>query len=635
MLYKGFNDIYFGNKNILVSLCNLNFEKNELENNCFDCGSRNPELISINNGILICKACGINHMTFPPGTSILIDKEKGFLSEKDLQFLKYGGNKRLHEFILEQCPSLINLPKIILYTSPLINLYRKRLFTLVNMGYKINKDVNKVNNFKNNLSNLQIDDDNNTHFSTNRTDNNKNISSINNINFVTEETKNYNTNTILKKSNIIYNRPKLKKAINKLKIGKKENNDIANTTRNNIYKKIFSLYFDNNNLPTNKTNNNYIHLRNSFPIKNFYLPSNENRERKYSSNTINPNEKRELFMSESKKGRIHNSEIPGNFKTSTIKKEKKIKEIIINKNLNTYDSISNNLYKFNTKTYLDQRRPIQVNLSLQNTMDNSQNNNIYKSTICHTDLDFNETPTIIIHNTQKSTKSVKKLERKISHSINNIHINLNNNLKKKKEENTKIVRNMSENKIKTININFIKNKKNKTINTQENINKNINLLTTDEHIKINENYNINKEYSFTTNNKLIKEESVFQFQILPNKIFKKINPKNIRNKKLNILNKENIINNKKENSKLSKNINIKSNNNNYIIKRKIISPKKNEINSENYSGNNSKNELSELKESKNNFLFNSYKKLNQFKIVEPFKNSIRNKYKREKSKQKK
>ena len=630
MLYKGFNDIYFGNKNILVSLCNLNFEKNELENNCFDCGSRNPELISINNGILICKTCAINHMTFPPGTSILIDKEKGFLSEKELQFLKYGGNKRLHDFILEQCPSLINLPKIILYTSPLINLYRKRLFNLVNRGYKIN--TNKMNNFQKNLSNLQIDDDNNTLFFTNRTDNSNNINSNNNINFVTEETKNYNTNTILKKSNIIYNRPKLKKAINKLKIGKKENNDIANTTRNNIYKKIFSLYFDNNNLPTNKTNNNYIHLRNSFPIKNFYLPSNENRERKYSSNTINPNEKRELFMSESKKGRIHNSEIPGNFKTSTIKKEKKIKEIIINKNLNTYDSISNNLYKFNTKTYLDQRRPIQVNLSLQNTMDNSQNNNIYKSTICHTDLDFNETPTIIIHNTQKSTKSVKKLERKISHSINNIHINLNNNLKKKKEENIKIERNMSENKIKTININFIKNKKNKTLNKEEKIKKKINSLTIDENIRINEDYNINKEYSSITNNKLIKEESVSQFQILPIKIFKKINPKNIRNKKLYSLNNENSINNKKENSKLSKDI--KSNNNTFKIKRKIISPKKNEINSENYSGNNSKNELSELKERKNSILFNSYKKINQFKIVETFKNSIRNKYKREKSNQK-
>ena len=53
MLYKSFNEVYFGNKNILVSFCNLNFKKNELENNCFDCGCRNPELISINNGILI------------------------------------------------------------------------------------------------------------------------------------------------------------------------------------------------------------------------------------------------------------------------------------------------------------------------------------------------------------------------------------------------------------------------------------------------------------------------------------------------------------------------------------------------------------------------------------------------------
>ena len=77
----------------------------------------------------------------------------------------------MHEFILEQCPSLINLPKNFLYTSPLINLYRKRLFNLVNGGYKINK--NKMHNFQNNLTKLQIDDDiNNTHLFTNRTVNN-------------------------------------------------------------------------------------------------------------------------------------------------------------------------------------------------------------------------------------------------------------------------------------------------------------------------------------------------------------------------------------------------------------------------------------------------------------------------------
>ena len=178
-------------------------------------------------------------MTFPPGTSILINKEKDFLSEKELQFLKYGGNKRLLEFILEQCPSLINLPKNILYTSPLINFYRKRLFNLVNMSYKINK--NKMNYFQNNLPKLLIDKDNNTHFFTNRTVNN-NIIYSNNKNFFIEETKNYNTNTILNKSNIIYNKPKLKKVINKLKIEKKESNEIVNTTRNNIYKRFFNLY---------------------------------------------------------------------------------------------------------------------------------------------------------------------------------------------------------------------------------------------------------------------------------------------------------------------------------------------------------------------------------------------------------
>ena len=192
---------------------------------------------------------------------------------------------------------------------------------------------------------------------------------------------------------------------------------------------------------------------------------------------------------------------------------------------------------------------------------------------------------------------------------------------------------MSEYKIKTININFIKNKKYKTINTEENSKKIIDSLTIDENIKINENYNITKENSSTSNKKLIKEESVSQFQILPIKIFKKINPKNIRNKKLYTLNNENNNNNKKENSKLSKNI--KGNNNTFKVKRKIISPKKNEINYENYSENNIKYGLTEKKERKNNYIFNSYKKINQLKIVETFKNSIRNKYKKEKSKQEK
>ena len=96
-------------------------------------------------------------------------------------------------------------------------------------------------------------------------------------------------------------------------------------------------------------------------------------------------------------------------------------------------------------------------------------------------------------------------------------------------------------------------------------------------------------------------------------------------------NENNIYNNKKENVKFYKNLK-----DNYSVKenRKIISPKRNENNFEIKSEKFTKNKVFEQKEKKSNILCNSYKKINQLKIVETFKNSIRNKYKREKSKKK-
>ena len=101
MLYKRLNDIYSESKNIKIPLFNSNFEKIDIENKCFDCGCRNPELISVNNGILICNKCGINHMAFPPGTSILINKESKMISEKELEFKKEQAKNDL-EFKKEQ-----------------------------------------------------------------------------------------------------------------------------------------------------------------------------------------------------------------------------------------------------------------------------------------------------------------------------------------------------------------------------------------------------------------------------------------------------------------------------------------------------------------------------------------------------
>ena len=649
-MFNTFNDILSINKNILFPIYNFNAETNNIENNCFDCGSRNPELISVNNGIFICNKCGINHMTFPPGTSILINKESNLISEKELQFLKYGGNKKLYEFILEQCPSLINLPRKLMYISPLLNLYRNHLLGLVIRGNEICR--NKMKNIHNNLSTTQIKDDEINYLFSNRTTSN-NINNYHNLNFIHEEIQ--NDKKTLKNLNIIYNKPKLKNAINKLKIEKKEFNETIKTYRKDFSNKSFSTDFDNMN-KTSTFYNNDNNLRKSTPIKNIEISLKSISNRKYSSKSIKKNIRNKFFISNfnlkqnkinKRKISVDEKDITKSENSENKKYERKIKEIIINKNINKNSGFINNIHQLNTKTFLEQRRPIQVNLSLQNTIDNSQNTNFNKINSFLAESDFNETPTIIITNRNKNkkenknedSKSVRNYEENLKESINNIHINLNKNLKKKnkkekEKQQKKIVRNLSENRIKYININFMKKIKNKLFNNDE-INSKNNLKFTKKdntntytNNKKNENIIISNEKNY---NESIQKENVSQLQILPIKIFKKINIKQFKQKKLLLNNENNIYNNKKENVKFYKNLK-----DNYSVKenRKIISPKRNENNLENKSEKFTKNKIVNKKEKKSNILCNSYKKINQLKNVETFKNSIRNKYKREKSKKK-
>ena len=141
------------NKSQKINFVLNDFNKLEdIDKNCFDCGRRNPEYISINNGIYICKQCGLEHMLFPGGTSILIKNDLKLLSENEILFLKYGGNRQLYEFILNNSPSLINLPRKFLYTSHLVNYYQNQLQQFIS---EKNKPIRtKKELFKNNLFNL-------------------------------------------------------------------------------------------------------------------------------------------------------------------------------------------------------------------------------------------------------------------------------------------------------------------------------------------------------------------------------------------------------------------------------------------------------------------------------------------------
>jgi hypothetical protein len=427
---------------------------------------------------------------------------------------------------------------------------------------EIKRMVHKIKNIKN-----KCEDFFNNYLITQKSSNNNHIGS-----------KNNEKETIYKQTNIVYNKPKLQNIFSKTKPQNKERDNKIKISRNKNMSELIE-----------------------HEIK-YYLDNIKNNINKYSSKTTirerekdNVNKNTTFKKIKNMKGIYRKYNNSGDSKNN--RERKKIKEIIINKNLcdNTIvyynNNNNNNNYILNTKRFIDQRRPIQINLSLQNTVENSQINNNYKiNNYCITDIrdsNFNETPTIIIHNKHKQSNLSKNNKK-----VNNID----------KADN--IIRTKSENKIKTININFMKNIFNKEQKTK---NKNKNDINPEK-----EKENVFKDKD------LIQKYNADQFQILPiTKTFKRIDVKKRKNTNINtkkiLSDSINGINGETASLKFKKF------NNTFIQKRKMSSP---------YMNNQNKSDIS----IKNDLSFNSYKKISQSEIGETFKYSIRNKYKKEKSK---
>ena len=100
---------------------------------CFDCKKLNPEIISLYNGIFICKECAKNiHSKLNKNINLLIDNNLRNLSLKGIQYLYYGGNKKLDDFINNEYPDLKNINKKEFYSSKEMDYYRQRLNYLIN-----------------------------------------------------------------------------------------------------------------------------------------------------------------------------------------------------------------------------------------------------------------------------------------------------------------------------------------------------------------------------------------------------------------------------------------------------------------------------------------------------------------------
>jgi len=476
----------------IFTLNYLNFKENDLNNYCFDCGRKDPEYISINNGIFICGKCAMVHMLFPGGSSILIKNDIKSLSEKEIEFIKCGGNKKLYEFIYNQCPPLMNLPKQYLYTSPILNSYQNQLLQSVNK--KISRRT-KIFNFKKNpnyflkeidcsskrcitdLLNFDISNDEKTIFKNkikyqfnddynnffNQKTNNTHANTISNSNTLTYLSERTNENfyniinndnkkksieqksrIILTNANIVYNKPKISSSFNIMKIDKnKDKNEDKNKDKNNINSKNYNNSI--NATLNNNNNNNYFYSNNTIDYNKLARDSLNIFQTPQKANTTR-------FFFYNKKNNSNNNK--NKLIEKRNKSERTIKEIIINKKMNklNFDNSASKTNKFwyKTKAYFQKRKPIEENNN--NSLNNSESKNI--SNKYTTDLNLNNLNESIINN-----NNIKTIEINNRYKFRYINVN-----KQKIFDNINIKKNTDSNK----------NKKNNYIIDSNNIEININ-----------------------------------------------------------------------------------------------------------------------------------------------------------------
>ena len=110
--------------------------KDEMNNECFDCGKSDPDFISANNGVFLCKDCMSIHYRFSDDISLIIKNNLFLLNEEQINYIYFGGNRKLLEFINYEFPQLQNYQPEILYKTLAMQYYRDKLYYLVEGGNK-------------------------------------------------------------------------------------------------------------------------------------------------------------------------------------------------------------------------------------------------------------------------------------------------------------------------------------------------------------------------------------------------------------------------------------------------------------------------------------------------------------------
>ena len=128
---------------------NLIYKIDEDNYNCVDCGKKQTNFISINNGVTLCSNCAEIHKKFGHGISFVLNINDE-LDEYLFNFIVFGSNTKFKRFLeKENVDKNLNIKKK--YKINAVAFYRKNLKNKVEGKKLENKNYNNPNEISENL----------------------------------------------------------------------------------------------------------------------------------------------------------------------------------------------------------------------------------------------------------------------------------------------------------------------------------------------------------------------------------------------------------------------------------------------------------------------------------------------------
>ena len=131
-------------KDIILSIDEENIK-------CADCGKENPIKVSVNNGIILCEGCALQHLELGPNVSYIRDLS-GEFDEYLLNYFTLGGNSKFKRFLKEENVDT-SLPINKKYLTRACEFYRINLKRKVQGGELLKKKYENPNEIVENMEN--------------------------------------------------------------------------------------------------------------------------------------------------------------------------------------------------------------------------------------------------------------------------------------------------------------------------------------------------------------------------------------------------------------------------------------------------------------------------------------------------